>query len=76
MQAESSKTIAGRTKGKVMDPSDEGVSIYEAERIKLDMKIKVLESNLVSIWSKIVDTNFGRWDYEEFKARMAEQNPS
>lgn len=59
-----------------MDLSDEGAYVLEAERIKLDMKRKVPKRNLVSIWSEITNTNVGKWDYEEFKARMSVENPS
>lgn len=76
MQAESSKVVIAKGKNKKMDPDVEGSSISEAKRIKLDTKSKVQESKLASIWSKITDTNVGKWDYEEFQARMTVKDPS
>lgn len=71
MQAESSKAVTSGTKGKWMDPSAKGSSISEVERIKMDIKRRIPESKLTFVWSKVVDTNVGHWDYEKFKIRMA-----
>lgn len=61
-------------RNKVMDPSAKGSSMSEAERIKMEIKNKISESKITSIWSEVTDTNVGLWDYEEFKARIAVQN--
>lgn len=56
MQVESSKAAIGS-------------SMFDAEKIKVDIKSKIPERKITSIWSKVTDTNVGSWDYEVFKQR-------
>lgn len=76
MQVESSKAIARKSRNKQMDLDTKEAPISEVERIKLDTKTKIPESRFLSIWSEVTETNVGKWDYEEFKARMEATDPS
>lgn len=71
MQAESSKAVAGKSKG-----GAGASSISETERLRQDMKSQLPESKLSSVWADVSDTNVGAWRYEEIKQRTAEKDLS
>jgi hypothetical protein len=62
--AESSKVIASKAKGKKIDLDVEGSSISEDKRKTLDIKRKVPESKLCSIFFGVTNTNVRKWYHE------------